>query len=266
MIDRDEILLEAYNKCIREMFAKAQPAADYDNLLAEYHAGKIDEKKDGPVYDRHYLSQEEFNYIIDKYMSAYKIYPEWKDDIEILEDYLKKGGIKDKYIKSHTDKNGDYHPGYRDYEDVAPLKNYILEIMNEFDSSEVAKEVGEKIYDKTMELISTCKNFYSFNRDEQKFRNTLCLGCSPTSNKETVKKWWKEHYDVDIEIEERNPLLLWERDYYGDDFETIMEEEHGENWKEIWDKKWKDKEAKKKAEREELMKKFLEEQNNHEKE
>ena len=260
-LTRETVLYQAVEDCYREMFAKAQPAADYDNLLAEYRAGKIDEKKDGPVYDRHYLSYQEYVYIIKKYIDAYKIESDWNDYINILKEYLIKGGSKDKYIKEHTDENGDYHPGYRGYENVAPLKDHILEIMNEFDSSEVAKEVGEKIYDKTIELINTCQDFYRFNMDECKFRNTLAFGATPTSNAETVKKWWKEHYNVDIEIEERNPLLLWEMDYYGDEFEEIMEDEYGPDWKEIWDKKWKDEEAKKNAEREERMKELLEEQN-----
>jgi hypothetical protein len=28
-------------------------------------------------------------------------------------------------------------------------------------------------------------------------------------------------------------------DYYGDEFEEIMEEDYGENWKEHWDNEWK---------------------------
>ena len=248
VIDRDKVLAKAVEDCYREMFAKAQPAADWDNLIAEYKAGKIDEEKDGPVYDRHYLSYHEYVYIIEKYIEAYHIKSEWKEDMEILEGYLQEGGSKDKYIDSHTDENGNYHPGYRSYEKVPPLKEQILTIMKDFDCSEAAANVGEQIYDKVMETISLCKNFYSFNVDEQKFRNTLAFGCSPTSNAETVKKWWKDHYDVDIEIEERNPLLLWEYDNYGDDMDAIMTEEEGENWKEIWDKKWEDEKKRKEKE------------------
>lgn len=261
MINREEVLSKAYNECIREMFAKAQPAADYDNLIEEYRTGKINEDKDGPVYNRHYLSQEEYVYILNKYLDAYNIKSEWQDHADVIIDYLEKGGYTDKYI-TNVDKETGIETHSREAENVPPLKDHILEIMNEFDSSEVTKEVGEKIYDKTMELISMCKNFYKFNMDETKFRNTLALfSATPTSNKETVKKWWKDHYDVDIEIEERNPLLLWEMDYYGDEFEEIMEDEYGPDWKEIWDKKWKDEEAKKNAEREKRMKELLEEQN-----
>lgn len=260
MLDREEVLVNAVKDCYREMFAKAQPMADWDNLCAEKKAGKIDEDKDGPVYDRHYLSSDEYIYIINKYLDAYKIKTEWKEDIDILKEYLIEGGMKDKYVEEHTDENGNHHPGYRDYEKVPSLKEHIGKIIyDEYDGNgEIADAVTEKVVNKVMELIETCQDFYSFNMDEQKFRNTLALGATPTSNKETVKQWWKEHYDVDIEIEDRNPMLFWEMDYYGDNFEEVMEEEYGENWKADWDKKWKDDVAKKKAEREERLKKIQE--------
>ena len=257
MLEREDILVKAMEDCYREMFAKAQPAADWDNLIQEYRDGKINEKKDGPVYDRHYLSQEEFVYILDKYMDAYRIKSEWKDDVEVVEKYLKEGGSKDKYIESYEDEHG-YHPGYRSYEKVAPLKDHLKEIIAPYyigyDSTQ--EEIATKMADKVMELISTCKNFYTFNRDEMKFRNTIAMGSSPTSNAETVKKWWKDHYDVDIEIEERNPLLFWEYDYYGDEIDDVMTSEYGENWKEVFDKKWEEQKSKKKAEYEELKKKL----------
>ena len=257
MLEREDILIKAMEDCYREMFAKAQPAADWDNLIQEYRDGKIDEDKDGPVYDRHYLSQDEFVYILDKYLDAYRIKSEWREDIEILEEYLTKGGSKDKYFESYEDENG-YHPAYRGYEHVAPLKNHIKDIIAPYyvGYEKTQDEIAQKVTDKVMGLISDCKNFYSFNRDEMKFRNTLAMGASPTSKAETVKKWWKDHYDVDIEIEERNPLLFWEYDYYGDEIDDVMSNEYGENWKEIFDKKWEEQKAQKKAELEELKKKF----------
>ena len=261
MLDRDEVLCKAYEDCIHEMFAKAQPAADFDNIIEEVKAGKIDEEKDGPIYDRHYLSSEEYMYILNKYMDAYRIQSEWKDDIEILEDYLNKGGHKDKYIDDWEDEHG-HHPGYRSYEDVPPLKEHIENILSSYIGEKNCKQVRDEITNKVMELIHDCKNYYSFNVDEQKFKNTVYMRCSPTGSAETVKKWWKDHYDVDIEIEERNPLLFWEQDYYGDDFEKVMEEEDGPDWKEKWDKKWKDEVARKKEESEKRLKELQEKYDN----
>lgn len=259
-IDRESVLLQAVEDCYREMFAKAQPTADWDNLIQEYKEGKINEEKDGPVYDRHYLSYHEYVYIINKYIEAYNIKSEWNDHIDILKKYLVEGGSKATYINGRTDENGDYHPGHKGYEEVAPIVEHIKKIiLDEYDGNkEVTSDVAQNVANKVIELINTCQNFYRFNMDECKFRNTLAMGATPTSNAETVKKWWKDHYDVDIEIVERNPLLLWEMDYYGDNFEEVMEEEYGENWKAEWDKKWKDDIAKKEAEREERLKKIRE--------
>lgn len=239
MLDREEVLTKAVMDCYREMYAKAQPSADWDKLVQDKKDGKIDEEKDGAVYNRHYLSFDEYIYIQNKYLDAYKIKSEWNDDIGILEEYLNEGGSKDKYIEEYTDENGDYHPSHRGYEKVPPLKEQILAIMKDFDCSEVAANVGEQIYDKVMETISLCKDFYRFNMDERKFRNTIAFGSTPTSNAETVKKWWKEHEGIDIEIKERNPLLFWEYDYYGDEIDEVMKDEYGEDWEQQWWDKYK---------------------------
>lgn len=258
MLDREKVLAQAVHNCYKEMFAKAQPEADWDNLVEEFKSGKL--TKDANIYDRHYLSFDEYNYILNKYMNAYRIKGEWEDNIEVLETYLKEGGTKEKYIDEYTDEYGNYHPGTRGYEKVAPLKEHIYDIIyGEYDGNgEIAEDVTNKVVDKVMEIIKMCKNFYCFNMDEQKFRNTLALGATPTSNIETVKKWWKDHYDIDVEIEERNPMLLWEMDYYGDNFEEVMEDEYGENWKADWDKIWEEEKAAKKAEHEERLKKIRE--------
>ena len=238
MLDRKKILEEAVHKCFKEMYEKAQPMADYDNLLEEYRTGKIG--KDERIYDRHYLSYEEFKYILNKYIDAYRIKAQWQDDVEIVERYLTEGGNKDKYIPERIEPNGFKHPGYRSYEKVPPLKEHIRNILDKElnDVAQVKSDLTEEITNKVLELIKTCKEYYKFDREENSFNFTVTLGASPTSNPETVKQWWKENYNVDIEIEERNPLLLWEYDYYGDEMDEIMTEEYGENWKEIWDEKW----------------------------
>lgn len=254
-LTRESVLVEAVENCYREMFAKAQPSADWDNIIKEYKDKKIDEEKDGPVYNRHYLSQAEYIYILNKYLEAYRINSEWESDIDVLKEYLTEGGSKDKYIEPHTDENGDYHPGYRGYEKVAPLKEQLMDKAYLYFDSEIEAECATNaFYDIVMGMIDNCQNFYRFNIDEQKFRNTLALGATPTSNKETVKKWWKEHYDVDVEIKERNPLLLWEYDNYGDEMDKIMTEEYGEDWEKYWWDKYEAEEAEKKAKLEAKLK------------
>ena len=256
MLDRKEIIQRAFDDCMREMYAKSQPEADYDNLIQEYKDGKIG--KDERIYDRHYLSQEEFLYIRNKYKEAYNIKSHWKDDIEVLEDYLNKGGLKDKYIPEKKDPDGFVHPGYRSSEEVPPLKEQINEIITKFHGGKYPDQerLVDNLIKTIMNNISNCKNFYRFDAEESSFDCNIALGASPSSSMKNVKEWWKENYNVDIEIEERNPLLLWDQDYYEDEFEEVMEEEDGPNWKEKWDKKWKDQVAKKKAEHEKKLEEF----------
>ena len=243
MLNRRKILDEAYERCMEEMYLKAQPSASYKELVEGVKNGTIIDNSENPLYDRYYLSYDEFKYILDKYIKAYRIQEEWHDNIELLEKYLNEGGTKDKYIKAYTDEDGNYHPGYRGYETVPPIKKQITELLMHNINGEYV-ELGDKITEIVMDNIRCCKEFYRFNREESSFSASIALGASPTSNPDTVKEYWKSQ-GVDIEIEERNPILFWERDYYGDEFEEVMIDEYGDNWKDIWDKKWQKKIAKK---------------------
>ena len=258
MITRKEILSKAFNDCLHEMYATAQPEADWDNLIEEYRTGKI--SKNDSIYDRHYLSMDEFLYIRDKYKEAYNIKSHWKEDIEVLEDYLTNGGNKDKYIEDYEDEHGR-HPGYRSYEEVPPLKEQILAIMKDFDCSEVAANVGEQIYNKVMETIKSCKDYYKFDREENDFNIQTSLGPSPCVDMGIVKKWWKDNYNYDVEIEERNPKLFWYRDNGYTD-EDLAEEFDSENWKEIVDKEWEEEKAEKERQHQERLAEFKKQMEN----
>ena len=237
-ITRKEILNKAYHDCMCELYAKSQPMADYDNLVAELKAGKIDEEKDGPVHDRHYISKEELEYVVNKYIDAYGMTERWRSYIETLEYYLNNGGTK---------KKG------KDYEDVAPLKEHIHDILNNTLSGINLESSTKEITDKVMELIKNCKDFYKFDNEAEIFRAHLYLGAVPSTNKDTVKDWWKEHYNTDIEIEDRNPKLFWYRDndYTDEDLEYEFDDP---NWKENLDKQWKEEVAEKKRLQEERYK------------
>ena len=238
MLDRQKILDEAYERCMEEMYLKAQPSASYKELVGGVKNGKIEDTSENPIYNRYYLSQEEFIYIRDKYIKAYRIQELWHDNIELLEKYLNEGGTKDKWIPERVDEDGFKHPGYRGYEEVSPIKKQITEFLMHNINGEYV-DLGDKITEIVMDNIRCCKEFYRFDREHSGFSVSIALGASPTSNPDSVKEYWKSQ-GVDIEIEERNPLLFWERDYYGDEFEEVMIDEYGDDWKEQFDKKWKD--------------------------
>ena len=242
LLSRQEILNKAYHDCMCEMYAKAQPEADWDNILEEYRTGKL--TKDDRVYD--------------KYKEAYNIKKTWVPNLEFLEELLTEGGMKDKYNPDWTDKNGNHHPGYRSAEKVKPLKEQIENLLTTYDSSDISKEIANNIFELVINNIKNYKDFYKFDREEDEFDINISLGASPTSNAETVKKWWKENYNQDIEIEERNPKLFWYRDNNYTD-EDLAEEFNSDNWKEIVDKEWEEEKTAKKREQEERLKKFQEE-------
>lgn len=255
MLDRKEILNKAIHDCFKEMYAKAQPSADWDQIIKEYETGV--RGKDERVYEQHYLSQEEYTYILEKYLDAYNIRTQWKEDVEIVEEYLNDGGLKDKYIKDHTDKNGDFHPGYRSTEKVPPIKTQILKYLDKYNKSSENEEIATALHKIVMKTISECKNFYHFDREESSFRMTVALGASPCTNAETVKQYWKEKTGEDIVIEERNPKLFWYQDMGYDD-EDMAYEFDDPNWKETLDKEWKDELEKKAQERNKRLKKLEE--------
>ena len=262
MLNRDKIIKRAIDECYAELFAKAQPKVDYKQLLEDAKAGKIDESET-PVYNRYYVSHDEFKYITDKYIDAYGLKESWTSDMDLAINYLKDGGSKDKYVEAYTDEHGNYHPGYRDYDKVPPIKESIKDIIahSENESSFSAEQIdklAQDITDKVLQNMEDCQNFYRFDRDGSKFMYSVALGGpSPTSNKQTVIDYWKKQ-GKDIKIVDKNPLLLWEMDYYGDEFEEVMEDEYGKKWKKIWNKKWQDKIAEDKKKSEEIQKRFEE--------
>lgn len=206
MLDKDTIMREAIDRCLSEMFEKAQPRANWHEYLEMVKRGEI--SKDERIYDRHYLSEVEFNYIANKYKKAYGFKRHWKDDCDWILHNLKEGGYRDAWIK---DEDGDKH---RESEKTKPLNELI------------GDESAEKVY----QLIENFKDFYRFDREESVFDFNVYLGCSPTSNAQTVIDYWKS-IGVDIEIDEKKDLTeddFWEIDMYGHKLEDEGEEDSEE--------------------------------------
>lgn len=184
MKDRDTVLADAVNECFIEAYKWAQPPVDY----RPYIDGKqkpLDIKED-QFYKRHYLSNDNFHYIIDKIKYLYHIGKDWTDNIELLLDYITNPeSKKDKYIKEPG------KPGYRGYENITPLQDIIKD---------------ETEYQNVMELFQ--HTLHHFNRDpeESSFSWAAYFGSGPICHKEAVEKYWQEHgypefkcIDFDIE-------------------------------------------------------------------
>ena len=210
MLDRDSILEEAFLRCMEEMYERSQPKGSFKKYCEMLKNGEI--PKDTRVYERHYLPQKEFEYILNKYIKAYDLENQWHSDCDLIMRDLEEGGYRDIYVKDE-----DGH-GHREAEHTKPLKDLI----------------GEEHAKVVLDLIKDFKDFYRFDRDGEKFNFSVCLGASPTSNPNIVKEYWKSQ-GVDIEIDTKDNLTeddYWEIDYYGhileeddDDLETEENEQ-----------------------------------------
>ena len=183
------------NNCLKEMYAFAQPAADYTELNLLAREGKED--KNAPFYMQHYLSDQELGCIIEKYLDIFRMKCMWNDYCDTMIDYLANGGYKDKYVEKNDDT-----PGFRSYEDVPAI----------------ATIIGQENADKVIEHMNLCKNFYKLNLDESRFKFTV-LNIAPSTHKESVIDFWKKE-GVDIEIEDRS-----ESDIFALHYENVMPEE-----------------------------------------
>ena len=95
MLDKDKIMEEAMIRCYREMYRKAQPRGDFDRYRRMIKNGEL--PKDTRVYERHYLPQKEFEYILNKYVKAYRFENQWRSDVDLILNNIKNGGYKEIY-------------------------------------------------------------------------------------------------------------------------------------------------------------------------
>lgn len=221
MKTRENILEQACLECLTEMYAKAQPSLDFKQYLDDVKSGKVAEGD--KVYERHYLSSDELHYIVNKYINLYAIDNQWTEHADLIFKYLKEGGIKIKH--------GD---NCKEYESQDSLKDIVKQIL--INHNVLSTKLLEDITDSVFNVIFNCKLFYKLDKELQSFKNTIYLGVAPSSNKQAVIQYWLNK-GINITIEDKNRLLLYEMDYYGDEFEEVMIGEYGENWKDFWDKK-----------------------------
>lgn len=250
MIDRSEIIDRAYNECLTEMYAKAQPSANFKELVESVKTGKINDDRENPIYERHYLSYDEFHYILNKYVDAYNIKSKWESHTDIVKDYFDGKGMKDIWVEGKINKDGEKCPGHRSSEEVPHIKQAFKSILNSFKETNnfddsFVDEISNELSKKVFTYLSNCQDFYRFDREESSFKASIALGCSPTSNKKGVIEYWKKQ-GKEIEIIDKNPMLLWDMDYYGDEFTDLMIDEYGDEWeKKTWDEYYKSNDGKK---------------------
>ena len=216
-MNRKEVLLQACEQCLKELYSRAQPAVtwedfqeqnkEYNKKYKEWHLnynqsmGAEPSLRDycGPApCEFYYLPSDIFKDICDSYISAYKIdnHQNLLDIIQILKGYCL-DPIVDKYIPGE---NG--YPGYRGYEHPDNLVKELTEYLSNWNEYDKACEIAESLQNRFFEFLDMAGEFYTWNSDLNLFNTEVYLGASPTSNKEKVIENWKLYRDKDIKIDD----------------------------------------------------------------
>jgi hypothetical protein len=143
--NRDEILREAYDVCLRELYLNSEPSIDINDLIKE---GFVDDEKN-PLRERHLIEEDTEEEIIEDCMYSYGIRDSFHNDLEIIKTDLEQGPYtrESKY----------------DIKQLPPLKDVI----------------GEEHYSKVKEYLEAINKFYRHDHEYTSFRTSIYLGASP---------------------------------------------------------------------------------------
>lgn len=191
---RKDVVLQAIEECMKELYKFAQPSITWDEFI-EQNKKWSKEKKGPKPYEFYYLDSAIFDTICKNYIDAYNLDYDLPGTIKILIDYLDKP-IVDDYKEEYTDENGVLHPSRKGYKQLDSL----------------SKLIGEENFEKVKDYLEKAGDFYLWDGDLRDFKMSIALGASPSSNKERVIKNWKEYRNKDIEI---NDLTDFEDEYFG---------------------------------------------------
>lgn len=209
-ITRREILGEACDRMIREMYMRAQPAVDINIYIDKFKNGELDPEKDH-VYDWHYLPMEVQSQIVQDYLNAYAANDWLKKACEFLFELFKEGGRRTVY-------EDIFNTG----EKVRSSEK--TETLDEL----IGGENAEKVY----KLMEDFMGFYRTNMDEHTIRGAI-FKC-PTSNPKTVIEKWGPDFKIDDSVYKGYNDEDWDysyKDYYdGKVSEEYLEEKE---WEEI---------------------------------
>lgn len=250
MISRDDVLRDAVDKCMKELYSLVTPSVKWDDFVEqnkiysklykeweEFRLDFINKEKNpkkweetkgkyknlewegksfidciGPrPYEFYYLPKEIMNDVCNYYIEAYRL--DSQQELLNTIEILKhycREPIVDKYIDG---KNGE--PGHRGYDHPDNLEKEIKDLLKAYcDDSECDfSYVVNEIVNKFFEFLDMAGNFYNWNGELNSFNTSVYLGASPNSNKEAVIKNWKKYKNKDITIDEEQI----KKDYYGDD-------------------------------------------------
>lgn len=214
MITRRDVIADAADKCMKELYSLAQPAITWEDFIKEnkefikreeeYYKlpkeNKISYKEFmGPKpYEFYYLPKEVLKEIVDNYIYAYEIdeHQNLLDTIDLLKKYC------DDPIEEFYHPGEGENPGYRDYRHPDNLTTCLISELKEYANSDISEEIIYKAKDLFFKFLDMAGKFYNSHWWLNSFNTTVYLGASPNSNKEAVIENWKKYRNKDIEIDE----------------------------------------------------------------
>lgn len=214
MITRRDVIADAADKCMKELYSLAQPAITWEDFIKEnkefikreeeYYKlpkeNRISYKEFmGPKpYEFYYLPKEVLKEIVDNYIYAYEIdeHQNLLDTIDLLKKYC------DDPIEEFYHPGEGENPGYRDYRHPDNLATCLISELKEYANSDINEEIIHKAKDLFFKFLDMAGKFYNSHWWLNSFNTTVYLGASPNSNKEAVIENWKKYRNKDIEIDE----------------------------------------------------------------
>ena len=247
-MDRETLLQEAVDRCMKELYSYAQPKVEWDDFVQQnkeysekyrqweaYHTAKrnngktweewkqihpdwedkkIDECIGLRPYEFYYLPEKVMRTICDSYTNAYELdkQKELKEIKDTLINYCKEP-IVDTYVDDEFGKK------VRSYKHLDSLESEL--------KATLGNKNGSKAWELMVKYLNMATNFFCWNRELNAFNGSVYLGGSPHSVKETVIKNWKEHRGKDIEIDDEVYNNFYDK-YYGWYEEDYEEEDNGQ--------------------------------------
>lgn len=179
LLSSNDFMDNCIRECLNKMYELSEPSITLDRIKEQNKNLSKEEMDADPTYKHHYLPSEVFSEVLEHYADVYGFSPKWGNYIELLTFDLLNGGRKSVYKKDET---GECR---RTYEEMPKL-------------SEV---IGNENAEKVKGMIDDIKKYYHINADYQSFSFNV-VNYSPSSNKEAVEQYWREHGKSDYTINE----------------------------------------------------------------
>ena len=143
MKTRKEVLEQAFDECIREMYLRSDPPVDINEI--DFSTFKDDAKN--PFRSQHLIDSDQFDEVLEDTMYAYGIRDDFHDNLELIKQELEKG------------------PQLRlsKYDQLDPL-------------SEV---IGKEAFDVVMKYLDAISIFYRTDYEVSQFKMSVYFGPSP---------------------------------------------------------------------------------------